>query len=108
VQSAAAAEARNRVFEVGGPEALRRDEIPKIFEKLFHRPGQLLTLPLEVLDSVRPLVGFIHPGLGLRLDTLRALFAHDSTCDPRPIQRTFGIELESLHHFLKRNLNLRG
>jgi len=104
VQATLVPEARNRTFAVGGPEALRRDEIPRIFEKLFNRTGQLFNLPLEVFDGMRALVGMVHPGIGHDLQTLRVLLANEHTCDPQPVQRVFGVELESLHHFLRRNL----
>lgn len=96
--------ARNRIFDVGGPEALRRDEIPRIFAKLFNRTGQLLNLPLEVFDGVRAFIGLFNQDAGEDLGTLRVLLANEYTCDPEPVRQTFGIELESLHHFLKRNL----
>lgn len=97
--------ARNRIFEVGGPEPLRRDEIPRIFEKLFNRTGQLLHLPLEVFDGVRAFIGLFNQEAVEDLGNLRVLLANEYTCDPGPVRQTFGIELESLHHFLKRNLH---
>lgn len=97
-------DARNRTFAVGGPESLRRDEIPRIFEKLFDRAGQILQLPIEAFDVARTLVGLINPGIGSDLGTLRVLLANEYTCDPHEVQSVFNIELESLHHFLRRNL----
>lgn len=96
--------ARNHTFAVGGPEALRRDEIPKIFEKIFDKKGQLLSIPLEVFDGIRGFLGLLNSGLSKDLSTLRVLVANEYTCDPQPIEKIFGIKLESLHHFLRRNL----
>lgn len=97
-------EARNRTFAVGGPESLRRDEIPCIFEKVFNRAGQILHLPIEVFDAARSLIGLANPAIGRDLGTLRVLLANEYTCDPHEVQQVFSIELESLHHFLRRNL----
>jgi uncharacterized protein YbjT (DUF2867 family) len=104
VRACTLADARNHTFAIGGPEALRRDEIPKIFEKIFNKKGQLLTIPLEVFDGIRGFLGLLNGSLSKDLSTLRVLVANEYTCDPQPIENIFGIELESLHHFLRRNL----
>lgn len=105
VRSVSIAEARNRIFAVGGPEALRRDEISKIFEKLFNRSGMLINVPLEVFDGARALLRLFNPSLGRDLGTLRTLLANEYTCNSREVQQVFGMDLESLHHFLRRNLS---
>ncbi|UFP94314.1 SDR family oxidoreductase [Gloeobacter morelensis] len=104
IQAASLPEARNRTFAIGGPESLRRDEIPKIFEKLFNRAGQILQLPIEAFDAARTLIGLVNPVISRDLGTLRVLLANEYTCDPHEVQQVFQIELESLHHFLRRNL----
>lgn len=104
VRSCTLVDARNHTFAVGGPEALRRDEIPKIFEKIFHKRGQLFSIPLDIFDGIRGFLGLLNSGFSKDLSTLRVLVANEYTCDPQPIEQIFGIELESLHHFLRRNL----
>ncbi|MFO8040552.1 MAG: SDR family oxidoreductase [Sodalinema sp.] len=99
--------ARNQIFAVGGPEILNRDDIPKIFGRVFQKDPFVVNLPLSVLDGVRSAVGFINPELQRSLGTLRILLANEFFCTSEEIHRlesVFDIQMESLESFLRRYL----
>ncbi len=99
--------AQNQIFNVGGPQILRRDQIPTIVGRLLKRDLMTLTIPLELFDLSR----WLSPNAEFEqtLDTLRSLLAHEYFCssdDIHQLQTTFGINLESLEQYLRRHLDL--
>ncbi len=44
--------AKNQIFAVGGPDILKREDIPLIFSRLFNKEPIILNPPLMVLDGV--------------------------------------------------------
>lgn len=102
--------ARDRVFPVGGPEILTRDELPQIFSRVFGKEPFIINIPLAVLDGVRAGVGIINPDLERSLGTLRVLLANEFFCTSEEIhalEATFDIQLETLESFLRRYLVTR-
>ena len=97
--------AKNQIFAVGGPEILKREDIPLIFSRLFEREPITINPPLQLFDGLRMGIGLINPQLNKSLGTLRTLLAHEFFCTRDEITRlesTFGLKMESLESFLHR------
>lgn len=107
VDSAAIENAKNQTFAVGGPDVLKREEIPKIFSHIFNREPNLINPPLFLLDGVRRGVGFFSSNLQKSLGTLRVLLANEFFCTADEVERlqsVYDIKLESLESFIRRYL----
>lgn len=101
--------ARNQVLPVGGPEILKREEIPKIFSRVFNREPWILNPPLLAFDGLRGMIGLFNPKLRTSLGTLRALLANEFFCSPAEtahLESVFGFQLETLESFLRRYLGV--
>ncbi len=99
--------AKNKIFPVGGPDILKREEIPRIFARLFHREPIIINSPLFIFDGVRAGLGILNPQIQRSLGTLRTLLANEFFCTPEEIanlESTYSIQLESLESFLRRYL----
>jgi uncharacterized protein YbjT (DUF2867 family) len=97
--------AKNQIFAVGGPDILKREDIPRIFARLFNREPIVINPPLQLFDGLRFGVGLINPQLNKSLGTLRTLLAHEFFCTRDEIallESTFNLKLESLESFLRR------
>ena len=97
--------AKNQIFAVGGPDILKREDIPRIFSRLFNREPMVINPPLQLFDGLRVGVGLINPQLNKALGTLRTLLAHEFFCTQNEIVRlesTFAMKMESLESFLRR------
>ncbi|MEM8723339.1 MAG: SDR family oxidoreductase [Cyanobacteria bacterium P01_G01_bin.39] len=97
--------ARNQVFAVGGPDILKREDIPRIFARLFNREPIIINPPLDLFDGLRMGIGLVNPQLKKSLGTLRTLLAHEFFCTLDEISRlesTFNLKMESLESFLRR------
>lgn len=107
VDSVSAIGARNQILPVGGPEILKRQEIPYIFGQIFDRDPMILNPPLIALDGLRGVLSLVNPHLDSSLGTLRTLLANEFYCKPEQIahlESIFGFQLETLHTFLHRYL----
>lgn len=101
--------ASRQIFAVGGPDILRREEIPHMFGRLFSREPFIVRVPLTGVDIARSLLSVFDPNLGQSLGTLRTLLAHEFYCTPAEIDRVrevFDLPLESLENYLRRHLDL--
>lgn len=101
--------ARDQTFAVGGPEILKREDIPAIFSRIFNREPLLLNPPLLAVDGLRNAIGLFNPKLRSSLGTLRTLLANEFFCTPAEIERlesTFDLKLETLETFLRRYLGV--
>lgn len=99
--------ARNQTFAVGGPDVLKREDIPRIFSRIFNREPMILNPPLFVFDGIRNALGFVNPQTRKGLGTLRTLLANEFFCTPEEIARlesVYNLKLESLESFLRRYL----
>ena len=100
--------AKNQILPVGGPEILKRDDIPRIFVRIFKREPIIINPPLMVLDTLRTGIGFFNRELESSLGTLRTLLANEFFCREEEIanlESIYGLKLESLEDFLKRYLD---
>ncbi len=97
--------AKNQIFAVGGPDILKREDIPRIFARLFNQEPIIINPPLQLFDGLRMGIGLINPQLNKSLGTLRTLLAHEFFCTRDEIallESTFNLKLESLESFLRR------
>ncbi|MDX2231968.1 MAG: SDR family oxidoreductase [Leptolyngbyaceae cyanobacterium bins.349] len=101
--------AHNKIFAVGGPEILKREDIPHIFGHVFNREPFIINPPLLAFDGLRGMLGVFNRDLNTSLGTLRALLANEFFCPPEAVtnlELTFGFRLETLEHFLRRYLGV--
>lgn len=99
--------ARNQIFAVGGPDILKREDIPRIFARIFGREPIIINPPLALFDALRGTIGLFNPEIQRPLGTLRTLLAHEFFCTPAEITRletVYGFKMESLESFLRRYL----
>jgi uncharacterized protein YbjT (DUF2867 family) len=99
--------AKNQTFCVGGPDILKREDIPRIFARIFNRDPIVINPPLSLFDTVRSGIGFFNPDLKQGLGTLRTLLAHEFFCTPQEItqiETVYDLKMESLESFLRRYL----
>ncbi|KYC41236.1 oxidoreductase [Scytonema hofmannii PCC 7110] len=99
--------ARNQIFAVGGPEILRREDIPKIFSRVFNKEPAVINPPLFLVDAVRGGFGLFNPQAQKTLGTFRTLLANEFFCNHEEIAKVeaiFNFQLETLENFLRRYL----
>ncbi|MBW4577352.1 MAG: SDR family oxidoreductase [Aphanothece sp. CMT-3BRIN-NPC111] len=99
--------ARNQIFPVGGPDILQRQDIPRIFGRIFNREPIVINAPLFMLDGLRSAIGLLNPKAQKALGTFRTLLDNEFFCTPDDIQNLesiFNLKLESLESFLQRYL----
>lgn len=99
--------ARNQIFPVGGPDVLKREDIPRIFGRLFTKEPIVINPPLLVLDGLRNAIGFANPQAKKSLGTFRTLLANEFFCTADEItnlELIYNLKLESLESFLRRYL----
>ena len=101
--------ARNQILPVGGPEILTREDVPRIFGRVFNREPIILNPPLLAFDGLRNALGFLNPQLQKSLGTLRVLLANEYFCKPEEIARLesmFDMKMESLERFIRRYIGV--
>lgn len=109
IESVSLDAARNQVLPVGGAEILQRQEIPRIFGRIFDREPIIINPPLLAFDATRNLVGLLNSKGQESLGTLRALLANEFFCTPAETERIeslFNLKLETLESFLRRYVSV--
>jgi uncharacterized protein YbjT (DUF2867 family) len=99
--------AKNQVLPVGGPEILQREDIPRIFGRVFNQEPIIINSPLLVVDGLRTVLGLLNPSVQKTLGTFRTLLANEFFCTHDEIARlesVFNLKLETLESFLRRYL----
>jgi uncharacterized protein YbjT (DUF2867 family) len=107
VDSVSVADARNQIFPVGGPDVLKREDIPRIFGRIFNQEPIVINPPLFVFDGLRSVVGVVNPQARKGFGTLRTLLANEFFCTPVEIAKLesiYNLKMESLESFLRRYL----
>jgi uncharacterized protein YbjT (DUF2867 family) len=97
--------AKNQIFCVGGPDILKREDIPRIFSRLFKREATVINPPIFIFDGLRSAVGLFNPQVQRSLGTLRTLLANEFYCTPQEtaqLETIYNLKLESLESFLYR------
>ena len=109
IEAASTEGARNQIFPVGGPDILKREDIPQIFSRIFNREPFLLNPPLLAVDGLRSAIGLFNPKLRSSLGTLRTLLANEFFTTPTEtehLESTYNFKLEPLEAFLRRYLGV--
>lgn len=99
--------AKNQIFPVGGPEIITREEIYKIFSRVFKREPIVLNPPLALFDGLRLGLGLLNQDLYQKLGTLRVLLGNEFFCTSEEIdtlESVYQIKMESLESFIRRYL----
>ncbi|MGK7872207.1 MAG: SDR family oxidoreductase [Xenococcaceae cyanobacterium] len=99
--------AKNQILPVGGPDILKREDIPRIFSRLFKREPIVINLPLFVFDGFRAGLSLFNSQAQSSLGTLRTLLANEFFCTPDEItnlESIYNLKMESLESFLRRYL----
>jgi uncharacterized protein YbjT (DUF2867 family) len=99
--------ARNQIFPVGGPEILFREDIPRIFGRIFAKEPVIINSPLFVIDGLQGALGLFNPQSQKALGTFRTLLANEFFCTKDEIanlEAIFNFQLETLESFLRRYL----
>jgi uncharacterized protein YbjT (DUF2867 family) len=97
--------AKNQIFPVGGSDILQRQDIPRIFGRIFNKEPIVINPPLLVFDGVRSAVGLFNSNAQNALGTLRTLLDNEFFCTRDEVERlesTFQITMESLEAYLRR------
>lgn len=100
-------DARDRIFAVGGPEIISRQEIPYILGAIWKEEPTIIKSPLMVVDGVRNVFGLFNSQTEQTLGTFRVLLANEFFCTPQEVEtveKIFNIKMESLETFLRRYL----
>lgn len=107
VESVTVAGAKNQILAVGGPEILHREDIPRIFGRIFNLEPIIINPPLLAFDGLRSTIGLLNPPVQKALGTLRVLQANEFFCTRDEIitlESIFNLKLETLERFLRRYL----
>ncbi|MGM3304523.1 SDR family oxidoreductase [Anabaena sp. WFMT] len=107
VDSLTVADARNQILPIGGAEILLREDIPKIFSRIFNKEPIVINVPLFAIDGLRSALGLLNFQAQTALGTLRTLLANEFFCtaeETANVERIFNFQLETLENFLHRYL----
>ncbi len=99
--------ALNQILPVGGPEILLREDIPRIFSRIFNKDPIVINSPLFVVDGLRNAFGLFNPQAQKALGTYRTLLSNEFFCTKQEIanlETIFNFQLETLESFLRRYL----
>jgi uncharacterized protein YbjT (DUF2867 family) len=107
VDSVTVEAAHNQILNVGGAEILLREDIPRIFSRIFNKEPVVINPPLLLVDGLRSVLGLFNPEGQKSLGTFRTLLANEFFCKNEEIanlERIFNFKLETLENFLRRYL----
>lgn len=93
----------NQVLSLGGPETYTWRELAGLLEQAWGENVVCWRLPLFVLTILRTLLGLLRPTAGDRLGYVETLYRHDFTADPAEAAAVFGIGLDDLVGWLRRD-----
>ncbi|MEH2416687.1 SDR family oxidoreductase [Nostoc sp.] len=99
--------ARNQILSVGGPEILLREDIPRIFGRIFNKQPVIINSPLLAVDGLQSALGLFNPQIQKALGTYRTLLANEFFCTKDEIatlEAIYNFKLETLENFLRRYL----
>ncbi len=107
VDSLTVTEARNQILPVGGPEILLREDIPKIFSRIFNKEPIIINVSLFAVDGLRGVWGLFDSSAQTGLGTFRTLLANEFYCTSEEnanLERIYNFQLETVENFLRRYL----
>lgn len=97
-------DAMNRVFDIGGPEALSWDSVAATFADLLGRNVTPLHLPISLFRAIRWSMQRTSPATANLLAVLELIGSVDYVHDSAPAARMFGVRLTSVRNFLAARL----
>lgn len=107
IDSVKVPEAKNKIFPVGGPDVLKREDIPHIFGRIFNKEPIVINPPLQLFDLLRNGIGLVNPQAQKSFGTLRTLLASEFFCTADEIanlESVYNLKMESLESFIRRYL----
>jgi len=90
--------ARNRIFEMGGPEALSPNQVIKIFEKTAGKPFKVEYVPVEALQAQK---AASDDPLQQSFATLMMNYANGDSIDNADALKVFPISLKSVQDYAR-------
>ena len=94
----------NRVFEIGGPEALSAMDVAAVFEKVLRRKLVVRRTPVVVLKMAAIVVG-VFSAAGANLLKLACNAASvEEVIDSRGVAEMFGVRLTRAEEFLRKKI----
>lgn len=99
-------QARNAIFEVGGPEILSWDDALNIFAKVLGRRVRALHVPAAVFRFQQRLLEPFSPAAANLMGMNWIVGSVDTSYDSRRLASLFGVSLTSMEQFLRHKLNL--
>ncbi len=85
---------------------MKRENIPQIFSRIYHREAIVINPPLAVVDGLRAAIGLFNQDAQKAFGTFRTLLNNEFFCTPAEIERLesiFKLKLETLESFIRRN-----
>lgn len=100
------AQARNAIFNLGGPEVLSWNEAVAIFARVLGRPVRARYAPAWVFRAQQVMLGPFSPAASnlMGMNCVGALV--DTPYEMREVSRLFGVPLTSVEQFLRHKLSL--
>lgn len=101
VKAVGRADAFNKTFEIGGPEALTQNEVLAIFEKILDRPLKPKRTPAGVFKAGYFLLRFISPAAANIMGLNYCCTSYASEIDMDETAERFGVQMTSAENFLR-------
>ena len=99
-------QARNAVFELGGPEVLSWDQAVDIFAKVLARPVRAIHAPAALFRMQQLLLEPFSPAAANLMGMNWIVSAVDTCYDMKTVAPMFGISLTSVEQFLRHKLDM--
>lgn len=99
-------QAKNAVFEIGGPEMLSWDEAVEIFAKVLARPVRAIHAPAGLFRAQQLLLEPFSPAAANLMGMNWIVSLVDTCYDMKTVAPTFGISLTTVEQFLRHKLAL--
>ena len=99
-------QAKNAVFEIGGPEMLSWDEAVDIFAKILARPVRAIHVPAGVFRMQQLLLDPFSPAAANLMGMNWIVGSVDTCYDMKTVAPMFGISLTTVEQFLRHKLDL--
>lgn len=100
-------EARNAIFEIGGPEALSQKEVMAIYEKILAKPLKARQTPAIVFKLGYVLLKLFSPAAANIMGVNYCAATMDSVIEMKETARIFDVKLTKAEEFLRRKAKLK-
>jgi uncharacterized protein YbjT (DUF2867 family) len=101
VAAAESAQARNQIFDVGGPEVLDWNDVADIYSQILGRPVKITSVPAGVFRAVQTVTRLFAPAASNLMGLNRISAIVESQVDSSEVTRLLGVEnLRTVREFL--------